>query len=1066
MIRQGIGRFQILLTGFFALLTGPSIAGEKWTDATGSYSVEADFISLEPARVTLKKQDGSICVIPVQKLGDDDLQYLRQLLADKGAPSIRKWADITGTYTLDAEFVTAQPESITLKKDDGNEIRIPLEKLSPHDQLRARNHAAHSNEIAKTRRVIAQRVLSDVAARLDDAREQIATDPGAVVKSLKQLLDSAEQVTELNDEERDDVKKRASSLIYRAEQELLARNQPSAVQVVPSKSNGDKVPSQQFVGIPPASDQSMDSSIQLLRSATECAVKCPDSEARARLLVKITHLALTSGNKDAADAALKGLLNCTPPREKVDIVQRLALKARLGNIDGALADTNHTEIASPDVLFQIAMDCEEYGDRDTLSAVQRRSQSVLVALTNAESQFGLVMAFAHAKARLGQNAATEVNQLSKLAAAIPDCCRRADALRNLAEVQATRDKATALKTLALAADSARSYQSVIGLTGLLPIQNPAAMRADNEFFQKGLSLSFIASLEFKLGDVKVARATVQDALRAEPLAESFEGANASAYMAIADALVDLGQYDEAIALCRKIRPADLRESNQSQLDDRANIKRAISAARDGKSGEAVAIVGKITDDESQLNGLTNVVEDLAAAGNISAAQHVSNEAVAKSGVSPIDWVDYSSGSYALVRVCARYRLNTNCLSLIEKATEQEEKADLYIAMAMGTLESVGRIPKTGLLPFWSPTDLVAYPGGVSFVITPLATNVTSQTNIENGRDPKTSSSAKDAAEGPAFNTADGLRPSENHKVPAQRETTAPIPNVAHAETKPRDAITNSIGMKLTLIPAGEFMMGGSETAEQLRHAGFYVDGLGDFTASTEAPRHRVRISKSFFLGTHEVTRGQFRQFCAAAGYVTQAELDGQPGEGRQPRSSWKNVAGQTDEHPVVNVNWNDAVAFCRWLSKKEGKVYRLPTEAEWEYACRAGSTTRFWTGDSPDSLSGAANVFDKSFDTKSLKRFRFDDGWRNTAPVGTFKPNAFGLYDMTGNVSEMCQDWWDIYSNAPFEDPAGPTKGAGRVVRGGSYLDGPFDCRSAHRRSMEPLVYDEWTGFRVVCESH
>jgi formylglycine-generating enzyme required for sulfatase activity len=164
--------------------------------------------------------------------------------------------------------------------------------------------------------------------------------------------------------------------------------------------------------------------------------------------------------------------------------------------------------------------------------------------------------------------------------------------------------------------------------------------------------------------------------------------------------------------------------------------------------------------------------------------------------------------------------------------------------------------------------------------------------------------------------------------------------------------TNSIGVKLVLVPPGEFQMGSRESAEELAKA---FKDYGEAPSSVfkdEYPLHRVRITKPFYLGTHEVTVGQFRHFVKDTGYKTDAEKgtlfagaigwkrDTEDFE-RNAKYSWQNAGfEQTEGHPVVNVSWNDALEFCKWLSGKEGKTYRLPTEAEWEYACRAGTTTR------------------------------------------------------------------------------------------------------------------------------
>ena len=131
---------------------------------------------------------------------------------------------------------------------------------------------------------------------------------------------------------------------------------------------------------------------------------------------------------------------------------------------------------------------------------------------------------------------------------------------------------------------------------------------------------------------------------------------------------------------------------------------------------------------------------------------------------------------------------------------------------------------------------------------------------------------------------------------------------------------------------------------------------------------------------------------------------------------------------MVNVSWNDAVAFCKWLSRKEGKTYRLPTEAEWEYACRAGTTTRYYSGDDPETLAKVANVADATAKAKFPDwkwTIKASDGYVFTAPVGQFKPNAFGLYDMHGNAWQWCADWYgkDYYGKSPVDDPKGPDTG-------------------------------------------
>jgi formylglycine-generating enzyme required for sulfatase activity len=288
-------------------------------------------------------------------------------------------------------------------------------------------------------------------------------------------------------------------------------------------------------------------------------------------------------------------------------------------------------------------------------------------------------------------------------------------------------------------------------------------------------------------------------------------------------------------------------------------------------------------------------------------------------------------------------------------------------------------------------------------------------------------------------------------------------------------------MEMTLIPAGEFMMGSGDSTEATKKLFDQTHGDQGLPAgfwSREHPRHRVRITGAFYIGTYHVTRGQFRRFVEDTGYRTEAEKGEKPGafglnagtglEDYKKEYCWRHVGfEQTDEHPVVCVTWNDAQAFCAWLSKKESKNYRLPTEAEWEYACRAGTTTRYYCGDDPDTLAQVGNVADATVKAKFPSwnaTIKASDGYVFTAPVGKFKPNVFGLYDMHGNVSGWCADWMseEYYSRSPVDDPTGPESGTARVVRSGSWGTGQDDNRSAYRIGMAPDDRNDETGFRVV----
>ncbi|MEN6458910.1 MAG: CapA family protein [Thermoguttaceae bacterium] len=293
-----------------------------------------------------------------------------------------------------------------------------------------------------------------------------------------------------------------------------------------------------------------------------------------------------------------------------------------------------------------------------------------------------------------------------------------------------------------------------------------------------------------------------------------------------------------------------------------------------------------------------------------------------------------------------------------------------------------------------------------------------------------------------------------------------------------DEITNSVGMKLERIPAGEFMMGATESAEKLVKAFAAYKRQPDFFAD-EYPRHRVRITRPFYLGKYEVTVGQFRRFADETGYKTEAERDGTGGWGYNPKSgkcegrdlkyNWRNPGfPQSDEHPVLNITWNDAIAFCQWLSHKEKQDYRLPTEAEWEYAARAGTTTRYVNGDDPDALAKVGNVEDSTGRTTFPHVQELDippDGkLRFTVPVGQFPANGFGLCDMHGNVWEWCSDWHadDYYAHSPTNDPKGPASGSVRVRRGGGWNSFPLWARAAMRNWNTPKSRCINLGFRVA----
>ncbi|NCT95986.1 MAG: formylglycine-generating enzyme family protein [Comamonadaceae bacterium] len=301
--------------------------------------------------------------------------------------------------------------------------------------------------------------------------------------------------------------------------------------------------------------------------------------------------------------------------------------------------------------------------------------------------------------------------------------------------------------------------------------------------------------------------------------------------------------------------------------------------------------------------------------------------------------------------------------------------------------------------------------------------------------------------------------------------------------------SDTLGIAFVRVPAGEFSMGSDEPASRL--AASYpglepsrFEGLSD-----EAPVHRVRITRPFEMARHEVTVGQFRAFLQRSGHVPESIADGTGGygynpaydpattprrdafEGRSPRYSWQNPGfAQGDDHPVVNVTWNDATALARWLTQQEGRTYRLPTEAEWEYACRAGGTGRYQHGDDPAGLVRVGNTFDAdaaaNWPAWRARALPGHDGHAFTAPVGRYAPNAFGLYDLHGNVWEWVSDWYgeDYYARSPTDDPQGPADGSVKVRRGGSWHTWPLYARCGFRNWNTVQTRYTLVGIRLVRE--
>ena len=265
------------------------------------------------------------------------------------------------------------------------------------------------------------------------------------------------------------------------------------------------------------------------------------------------------------------------------------------------------------------------------------------------------------------------------------------------------------------------------------------------------------------------------------------------------------------------------------------------------------------------------------------------------------------------------------------------------------------------------------------------------------------------------------------------------------------------------IPAGRFVMGASPGEEEREF-------LSEQFRNRSQPRRSVEVKK-FSAGRFEVTRGQYRAFAEATSRGGDGCFIWTGAEFELDRAKdWRNPGyAQDDAHPVACVSWEDASAYARWLSDKAGRTYRLLTEAEWEYAARAGTTTaRFW-GDDGNMSCGYANGADLATGAQVRGAGNWvvvncNDRYAYTAPVGSYRANAFGLYDMLGNVGEWTQDCWNgSYSGVATDGSAATTGDCFlRAVRGGSWDDGPLGLRAAYRVGSPTSVRVYGRGFRVA----
>ena len=315
------------------------------------------------------------------------------------------------------------------------------------------------------------------------------------------------------------------------------------------------------------------------------------------------------------------------------------------------------------------------------------------------------------------------------------------------------------------------------------------------------------------------------------------------------------------------------------------------------------------------------------------------------------------------------------------------------------------------------------------------------------------------------------RQTEEKKKKIELAKAYPLPQQAGKE------ITGKDGVAMVLVPGGQFWMGSSandvdraieDCKTQLKKDEPTCRGW----FAPEQPRHQVTLD-AFYLDQYEVTNRLFDKFVKTTGYQTTAEKEGTAfawidGKGwqdtsgatwRQPEAGAVVFASDRAHHPVVSVSWHDAEAYCFWAGK------RLPTEAEFEYATRAGTQTRYWWGNGTPGTRKVANVADESArNVFSVIMTGYDDGYVKTAPVGSFEANPFGLFDMTGNVSEWTADWFggNYYATSPERNPTGPSSGQYRVFRGGSWVYDPIRVRSAVRARDTPTYRSALIGFRCA----
>jgi formylglycine-generating enzyme required for sulfatase activity len=280
------------------------------------------------------------------------------------------------------------------------------------------------------------------------------------------------------------------------------------------------------------------------------------------------------------------------------------------------------------------------------------------------------------------------------------------------------------------------------------------------------------------------------------------------------------------------------------------------------------------------------------------------------------------------------------------------------------------------------------------------------------------------------------------------KTVGSLSGFGSSETEEGGKIRNDLGMEFVYIYPGSFIMGSSEKEAE---------------RDVDERQHRVTLTKGFYMQTTEVTERQWRFFVRETGYRSEAETSGGAyywtGEKweKNKNINWKNPGfTQGENDPVTCVSWNDAEEFIEWISKRDGQRYSLPTEAQWEYAARAGTTTPFAFG---KCLSSDQANYDGNYPMSGCSKGNYR---KETTPVASFPANEWGLHDMNGNVWEWCSDWYGEYPSGEVTDPSGPNSGSERVLRGGSWYDDASNCRAPDRYRGRPSDLITFTGFRLV----